>query len=96
MPVDSRTDAGRTPLMSAAMQGHVSLAAMLIDRGADRNPVDATGNTIEDLMKARRSLIEFVLDEYNSSRAWHPTEELEAELALLARNQQVILALLGR
>ncbi|MBX3577058.1 MAG: ankyrin repeat domain-containing protein [Rhizobiaceae bacterium] len=96
VPVDARTAAGRTALQLAATEGHVGTAALLIERGADRNPVDAEGNTIEMLMAARRALVEDEIEQAGMSAALIPTEHLEEELSRLTRNHAAILVLLGR
>jgi ankyrin repeat protein len=96
VPVDARTPGGWTPLMFAAMEARVAAAALLIERGADRNPVDAAGNTIEMLMEARRALVQNEIDRAGMSAALIPTSHLEEELTRLETGHAAILALLGR
>lgn len=96
VPVDTRTPDGRTPLHFAAMEGNVLVVVLLIERGADRNPVDAIGETVESLMQARRAAVQAQIDEAGKSAALIPTERLDEELARLKRNHAAILSLLGR
>lgn len=57
--VDSRDSLGRTALMIAALQGHVGIAAALLDAGAHVGLADSRGTTA--LMEATRSGSEEVL-----------------------------------
>jgi len=43
--IDSRDEAGRTPLMLAVTQGRLEVVRLLLARGADPNAADNTGNT---------------------------------------------------
>lgn len=45
VPVESTTDQGRTPLMSAAAAGHPDVVKLLLDRGASINATDEAGRT---------------------------------------------------
>jgi ankyrin repeat protein len=43
-----RDDAGRTPLIHAAINGHLGCAKVLLDGGADPSARDETGATAKD------------------------------------------------
>ena len=43
MPADSATFNGQTPLMWAALQGHVQICRLLLDNGADIRKKDSLG-----------------------------------------------------
>src|SRR3546814_2567226 len=53
--VDEENRDGRTPLMTAAIKGHLPAVRTLIDAGADVTRSDYTGRTALDLAREGRS-----------------------------------------
>ena len=71
--VDSRSDNFKTPLMRAAMNGHVECMKLLKRYGADASAVDAKGRTVLHLAVAsnRLTAVKWLLENYPS-----PTPDL--------------------
>lgn len=68
--VDARSDNFKTPLMRAAMNGHVNCLEILKQRGADEFAVDAMGRTVLHLAVAsnRMLAVQWLLNSYPPPR----------------------------
>ena len=96
IPVDSRAEvSGATPLMLAAIGGHVETVRFLLKAGADPAPRDNAGNSIEHYMRVRPELIELEIATRGESRALRPTTHLVLELEALAERHSEIVQMLA-
>ena len=66
--VDSRSDNFKTPLMRAAMNGHIACLNLLKQFGADEVAVDASGRTVLHIAVANNQLavVQWLLENYPS------------------------------
>jgi ankyrin repeat protein len=93
--VDVRDPRGASPLLLAAMNGHVAMVKLLLEAGADRSATDRSGAGIELYMGFIPAFYEGMIEQRGASRAYRPTDELEALLADIRRRHDEIRLLLA-
>jgi ankyrin repeat protein len=96
VPVDARDDAGATALLRAVGRGQVEVVALLLARGAERNPRDWNGRDAEAYMSVAAVPIADLIKRRGMSRAYKPTAHLEMQLADLTAQHAAIRELLAQ
>ena len=95
--VDVRNARGATPLLLAVMNAHVEAVKLLLDAGADPSAADMFGGGVEAYMGTMPAFYQGIIDQRAASRAYLPTDELEALLiGFRARHEVIRLLLAGR
>ena len=86
--VDSRSDNFKTPLMRAALNGHIECMKMLRQSGADEFAVDARGRTVLHLAVAtnRLAAVEWLLESYPQPKS----DSLKHRPSILLRATDVV------
>ena len=93
--VDVRNARGATPLLLAVMNAHVEAVKLLLDAGADPSAADMFGGGAEAYMGTMPAFYQGVIDQRAASRAYRPTDELEALLLNMRARHEVIRLLLA-
>lgn len=95
VPADARTANGATPLLIAAGEGEIDLVRLLLGAGADPAALDSAGRGVEAYMASETAGLGSLIKMRHASRAWRPTEDLEAQLEQREKAHAEIRALLA-
>ncbi len=95
VPVDGRDALGNTALLHAAVSGHVEMAALLVERGADAAAKNRDGDGAAALMAQAIRVRVCLAQRRDSMRSYHPTHDLRRMTADLAGRYGAVAAVLG-
>lgn len=93
--VDVKDARGATPLLHAIQNGHVETVKLLLAWGATRDPRDDFGAGAEEYMQVLPDFYRAIMEDRAASRAYRPTDDIEALLAVLEERHAEIRLLLA-